>query len=167
MVRLIKTDDISLHVFEGRNIPRYAILSHRWEAGEISLQEVQANLYQHKAGWLKLRQFCQYADSKGHRFVWMDTCCIDKTSSAELSEAINSMFKWYRRAERCYAYLCDVLPRGDLPLSDWMKSFICSEWFERGWTLQELLAQSHKSPDSEARHEQLRQYSCGARLGAR
>ncbi|KAI1612607.1 hypothetical protein EDD36DRAFT_418770 [Exophiala viscosa] len=50
------------------------------------------------------------------------------------------MFKWYRRAERCYAYLYDVLPRGDLPFSDWMQSFRCSEWFERGWTLQELLA---------------------------
>lgn len=140
MIRLIKTDDLSLHVYEGRNVPEYAILSHRWEADEISFQELQGNLNQHKAGWQKLRQFCRYAERRGQRFVWMDTCCIDKTSSAELSEAINSMFRWYRRAKRCVAYLCDVPARGELTVSEWMKKFKCSEWFTRGWTLQELLA---------------------------
>lgn len=140
MIRLIKTSDLSQHVFEGRSVPEYAILSHRWEEGEISLQELQGNLNQHKEGWLKLRQFCQYAERKGHQFVWIDTCCIDKTSSAELSEAINSMFRWYRRAERCYAYLCDVPARSTHNFSDWMKVLRSSEWFSRGWTLQELLA---------------------------
>ncbi|KAK5039839.1 hypothetical protein LTS07_000334 [Exophiala sideris] len=140
MIRLIDTGCLSLQTFEGREVPEYAILSHRWEADEISLQELQGNLNQHKAGWQKLRQFCQYAESKGHRFVWMDTCCIDKTSSAELSEAINSMFKWYRRAKVCYACLCDVPARGDLSATEWTKKFKSSEWFTRGWTLQELLA---------------------------
>ncbi|KIV83756.1 hypothetical protein PV11_05751 [Exophiala sideris] len=140
MVRLINTHDLSLHEFEGRDVPDYAILSHRWEADEISLQELQGNLNPHKAGWQKVRQFCQYAERKGHQYVWVDTCCIDKKSSAELSEAINSMFKWYHRAEVCYAYLCDVPAKGNLTVSEWMKSFRGSEWFTRGWTLQELLA---------------------------
>jgi hypothetical protein len=135
MIRLIKTSDLSQHVFEGRSIPEYVILSHRWEDGEISLQELQGNLNQHKKGWLKLRHFCRYAEQKGHHFVWIDTCCIDKTSSAELSEAINSMFRWYRRAQRCYAYLCDVPPRDDLKVSAWMDIFKSSEWFTRAWTL--------------------------------
>jgi len=141
MIRLIKTSDLSVHIFEGRSVPEYAILSHRWRAGEITLQELEGNLNQHKAGWRKLRQFCLYAEQRGHDFVWMDTCCIDKTSSAELSEAINSMFKWYRRAERCYAYLRDVPATGEKnDYSAWLETFKSSEWFKRGWTLQELLA---------------------------
>lgn len=123
MIRLIKTSDLSLHEFEGRSIPKYAILSHRWEEGEISLQELRENLNQHKRGWLKLRHFCEYAMRQGHDFVWMDTCCIDKSSSAELSEAINSMFNWYRRAKICYAYLCDVPAKGDRTESGWMDVF--------------------------------------------
>ncbi|ORY08191.1 hypothetical protein BCR34DRAFT_675109 [Clohesyomyces aquaticus] len=64
-------------------------------------------------------------------------CCIDKTSSAELSEAINSMFHWYRASARCYAYLSDV---DALPGSDDLPDITHSRWFTRGWTLQELLA---------------------------
>ncbi|KIW13334.1 hypothetical protein PV08_08522 [Exophiala spinifera] len=140
MIRLIKTSDLSQHVFEGRSVPGYVILSHRWEEGEISLGELQGNLNLHKQGWLKLQRFCQFAETRGHRFVWIDTCCIDKTSSAELQEAINSMFRWYRRAECCYVYLCDVPARDDLDLPEWTKIFKASKWFTRGWTLQELLA---------------------------
>lgn len=70
---------------------------------------------------------------------WIDSCCIDKTSSAELSEAINSMFEWYRRAEVCYAYLSDV-SGSSLYFAGLERSFSQSAWFERGWTLQELLA---------------------------
>jgi hypothetical protein len=69
---------------------------------------------------------------------WIDTCCIDKTSSAELSEAINSMFKWYGDAEICYAYLSDVPGNGDID-QQW-KEFANSRWFNRGWTLQELIS---------------------------
>ncbi len=137
MIRLIDTSDLSLHEFEGRSVPAYAIFSHRWEYGEVTLQEVQGNFALHKPGWLKLRQFCQFAEDRGHRFVWMDTCCIDKSSSAELSESINSMYKWYRRAAICYAYLCDVPTRGSRSVLDWMEVFKGSNWFTRSWTLQE------------------------------
>jgi len=47
------------------------------------------------------------------------------------------MFRWYRRATKCYAYLADVsTPTSETPFRD-------SLWFTRGWTLQELIA-----PDS-------------------
>jgi hypothetical protein len=70
---------------------------------------------------------------------WIDTCCIDKTSSAELSEAINSMYMWYQNSQVCYAYLSDVdnlAPEG----LGVFPSFRHSKWWSRGWTLQELLA---------------------------
>lgn len=142
MIRLIRTSDLSLHVFQGHAIPSYAILSHRWEEDEITFAEMQGNLAPHKPGWLKLRQYCAFAARKGHNYAWIDTCCIDRSSSAELSEAINSMFKWYRKADTCYAYLYDVPARGDAAAVEWVNKFGASEWFTRGWTLQELLAPS-------------------------
>lgn len=48
------------------------------------------------------------------------------------------MYRWYQKAEVCYAYLFDV-PSGDehhLRIS----MFAQSRWWTRGWTLQELLA---------------------------
>jgi hypothetical protein len=89
-----------------------------------------------KAGYSKIRGCCKAAAADGFEYVWIDTCCIDKTSSSELSEAINSMYKWYQEAEVCYVYLADVFP--DISTS----SFAKSRWFTRGWTLQELIAPS-------------------------
>ncbi|KAI7195795.1 hypothetical protein KC363_g1252 [Hortaea werneckii] len=100
---------------------RYAILSHRWyPAGDILYADL-ANQHQQKIrdkqGWRKLRYAVDQAERDGFRYVWIDTCCIDKTSSAELSEAINSMFFWYQQAQVCYAYLWDI--SGECPpLSD-------------------------------------------------
>jgi hypothetical protein len=93
------------------------------------------------AGYFKIRCCCALAASMGYRYVWIDTCCIDKTSSAELSEAINSMFKWYKYARQCFAYLSDV-PRSDEKPDAANSAFRQSRWFTRGWTLQELLASS-------------------------
>ncbi|KAI4595348.1 hypothetical protein KJ359_007023 [Pestalotiopsis sp. 9143b] len=59
-------------------------------------------------GMTKILRCVEEALSDGYEYIWVDTCCIDKTSSAELQEAINSMFKWYERAKVCYAYLSDV-----------------------------------------------------------
>jgi Heterokaryon incompatibility protein (HET) len=89
-------------------------------------------------GWKKIVGCCQLALDEGLEWAWIDSCCIDKTSSSELSEAINSMFRWYRDAEICYAYLSDV----SVPLEEVtnMDAFRFSKWFTRGWTLQELLA---------------------------
>ncbi|TBU43670.1 hypothetical protein BD309DRAFT_89836 [Dichomitus squalens] len=81
---------------------------------------------------------CMVARAEGHRYIWIDSCCIDKTSSSELSEAINSMYGWYEEAEVCYAYLADVPPRATPHSKE--SPFGRSRWFTRGWTLQELIA---------------------------
>jgi len=81
----------------------------------------------------------------GQAETMLVTCCIDKTNSAELNEAINSMFRWYRNTARCYLYLSDVSAADPLPNSQfytspsWEPSFRASRWFTRGWTFQELL----------------------------
>lgn len=93
-----------------------------------------------KPGWAKVEMACQCAlQTFNCAWLWDDTCCIDKSSSAELSEAINSMFAWYRDSEICIVFLHDV--DGENPESA-MSSFRNSRWFTRGWTLQELIAPS-------------------------
>ncbi|KAL4731542.1 hypothetical protein ACLX1H_000513 [Fusarium chlamydosporum] len=131
---LINTDTLKLEEFQGK-IPTYAILSHTWGAEEVSFVDWQKNLPEtrKKAGFVKIQQSCQQARADGYGYLWCDTNCIDKRSSAELSEAINSMFNWYKASAVCYAYLSDV-SAGDF------SSFSSSRWFTRGWTLQELLA---------------------------
>ncbi|PIL25336.1 hypothetical protein GSI_13225 [Ganoderma sinense ZZ0214-1] len=86
----------------------------------------------------KVRRACEVARRDGYRYIWIDSCCINKESSAELSEAINSMYNWYRGAQVCYAFLADVPPGGDVRAKD--SKFRESRWFKRGWTLQELVA---------------------------
>jgi hypothetical protein len=152
-MRLLHAKTLDFHDFEGSNIPCYAILSHRWEEGEITYQDMQSPLcrLEGKAGLLKIRQGCQQAVKDGYDYVWVDTCCIDKTSSAELSEAINSMYQWYRRSAVCYAYLSDVQPEtvyktsGVTDLTAQVDASTISQirkskWWTRGWTLQELIA---------------------------
>ncbi|EON68800.1 hypothetical protein W97_08058 [Coniosporium apollinis CBS 100218] len=95
---------------------------------------------ENKAGYKKIRYACAQAVRHGFHYTWIDTCCIDKSSSAELSEAINSMYSWYRQAEVCYAYLADVPANVDTKTMD--SAFAKSRWFTRGWTLQELIGPS-------------------------
>jgi hypothetical protein len=78
----------------------------------------------------------------GFNYVWIDTCCIDKSSSAELQEAVNSMFKWYLHSSICLVYLEDVPTKRDESTDSEIEkaSIIKSRWFTRGWTLQELVA---------------------------
>ena len=139
-MRLLKVEPdgtFSLIRANANKIPRYAILSHTWEADnqEVTFEDFVGGLGERKAGYRKI-QFCgKQASLDGIQYVWVDSCCIDKSSSAELAEAINSMFKWYRNADRCYVYLSDV-PIADVDL----QAFRRSRWFTRGWTLQELLA---------------------------
>ncbi|KAL1941954.1 hypothetical protein VTO73DRAFT_6484 [Trametes versicolor] len=135
------------------NKARYAVLSHVWnkekdEGGfipEPTFQEVAEVVLQHygvlpeEPKFDKLRSFCQVAHTHGYKLAWADMCCIDKTSSAEVSEAIASMFYWYRTADVCYAYLKDV-PSSVQPLVSPEIVLLSSEWFRRGWTLQELIA---------------------------
>jgi hypothetical protein len=98
-----------------------------------------------KIGYKKIRFCAEQAKRDGIRFFWVDTCCIDKSNNNELSEAINSMFRYYRNAFRCYVYLSDVPAtghEGNCQKSElaWESAFRASRWFTRGWTLQELLA---------------------------
>ncbi|KAL7625908.1 hypothetical protein AAE478_005132 [Parahypoxylon ruwenzoriense] len=143
-MRLIDVNTLKLKEFiSASSAPPYAILSHTWESDqEVTFQEWEQprkqeqkrdSVVRHKTGFAKIIGACRRAKQDGLGFLWCDTNCIDKTSSAELSEAINSMFRWYRDSTVCYAYLADV-KKGVEDL------FAKSRWFTRGWTLQELLA---------------------------
>lgn len=143
-MRLLHTSTIKLSEFYDDEIPRYAILSHTWGKEEVSLHDLQnqkvARLNRFE-GYQKIKACCALAAESGYEYVWIDTCCIDKTSSAELSEAINSMYRWYEDAKICYAYLADVsIGEEDLGSPRVETEFCQSRWFTRGWTLQELLA---------------------------
>jgi hypothetical protein len=130
---LINTTTLKLEEFIGEDIPEYAILSHRWRAEEVLFHEIDTPTAYSKKGYAKIKATCQRAKDDGIGYAWIDTCCIDKKSSAELSEAINSMYQWYAKSKVCYAYLDDVVSERNLHKS---------EWFTRGWTLQELIAPS-------------------------
>lgn len=134
---------MGLEEFFGNGIPdRYAILSHRWEQDELSYQDLQARRNRDGAGFIKVQKCCKKALEDGFEWLWVDTCCIDKSSSSELSEAINAMFRWYKASARCYAYLSDVDGTEDGTGCLHWASFKESAWFSRGWTLQELIAPS-------------------------
>ncbi|KAJ9602760.1 hypothetical protein H2200_012540 [Cladophialophora chaetospira] len=141
-MHLLNVNTRKLERFGDSNVPLYAILSHTWDDVEITYQDIQSPGIDKRPEYEKVKRTCELAATHGHDYMWIDTCCIDKTSSAELSEAINSMFNWYRDAAICYAYLADVeLNDPDsLRLPDWNSDFFRSRWFTRGWTLQELIA---------------------------
>jgi len=140
-MRLINTTTLQVEEFQNHEIPEYVILSHTWEEEEVSLQDMQTPACKKKRGYYKIKQCCEKVASDGFTYCWIDTCCIDKTSSAELSEAINSMYKWYQNSRICYAYLSDFEASPDLVMENY-RSFTESRWWTRGWTLQELLAPS-------------------------
>ena len=128
------------------DVPAYAILSHTWGDEEVLFQDIEAGADISKtiikAGWKKI-QFCaKQALADGLQYFWVDTCCIDKKNAVEVGSSINSMFRWYQNAARCYAYLSDV-SKPDTGTDDqkvWEEAFRKSRWFTRGWTLQELIA---------------------------
>lgn len=135
-MRLLNVKTLKLEEFMGDSteMPPYTILSHTWGDEEVSFQDLTSGSGPSLKGYQKLLGCCSKSAKEGFEYTWIDTCCIDKTSSAELSESINSMFAWYQNSHVCYAYLSDVkLLEKDLLFSK-------SRWFERGWTLQELLA---------------------------
>lgn len=169
-MRLLEASTLRLVSVRENALPPYAILSHTWgsDEDEVSLQDIESlrvsylrktfatHPVSRKHGFIKIRESARLALSQGLKFIWVDTCCIDKSSSAELSEAINSMFRWYQNSAVCYALLSDV----DIHASDFGGSRLSgdnqvpffdkvtqavqsSRWFTRGWTLQELLAPSN------------------------
>ncbi|KAM5346102.1 hypothetical protein ACJ41O_009107 [Fusarium nematophilum] len=137
-MRLLNAETFQLEQFYDQDIPDYAILSHTWTKDEVSFQEFSA-ISRNDPRLSKTVGCCRRALGDGLKYVWVDTFCIDKTSSAELSEAINSMYQWYKNSNICYVYLSDVHP-GDGDEDGPGPAFRESRWFTRGWTLQELLA---------------------------
>lgn len=149
-MRSLDTKTYELADFTNQPSPQYVVLSHTWLVSdkpnvvrEITYQDMQN---QHKSikegnyktqGWAKLKNYCDLARSNGWQYAWMDTCCIDKTNSADTQEAINAMFRWYAATGVCYAYLDGVDSR---ELNHSHETFRTARWFTRGWTLQELLA---------------------------
>ncbi|KAI6102869.1 heterokaryon incompatibility protein-domain-containing protein [Pisolithus sp. B1] len=130
----------------------YAILSHRWEEPEVKYEEMigftkmeveERKEVKRRHGYQKIIKSCEQAVKDGYKWLWIDTCCIDKRSSSEQSEAINSMYRWYQNAQVCYVYLNDV-DESTFPAEQDLIKFAESngwpEWFMRGWTLQELIA---------------------------
>ncbi|KAK4185658.1 putative vegetative incompatibility HET containing-domain protein [Podospora australis] len=140
---LINCNDYSLvsNDIDGPNAIPYIILSHTWgnDADEVTFHDMRHafDYAIHKKGFEKIQQTCEIALEAGVMHAWIDTCCIDKSSSAELTESINSMFHWYSRAERCVAYLQDLSPSHHQPTLEELRP---CRWFTRGWTLQELIA---------------------------
>ncbi|KAK4239960.1 heterokaryon incompatibility protein-domain-containing protein [Achaetomium macrosporum] len=127
----LNTETFQLETFVSHETASYAILSHTWGKDETLFEDIRSK----PPGPLNNRPARLATPSEGYRYIWNDTCCIDKSSSAELSEAINSMFEWYRTSQVCYAYLSDIT-RGHAAKLD------SSRWFTRGWTLQELIVPS-------------------------
>lgn len=154
-MKLRSSETLEIYELFGADIDRveYAILSHTWGDDEVTYEDIKSGIksgnheYKSKAGYTKLKHFCAQAEKRGIKWVWADTCCIDKTNNVELSEAINSMWKWYAGSNVCYAYLVDV--PGDLadvsdnrrvPSHPLRQAFERSNYFNRAWTLQELIA---------------------------
>jgi hypothetical protein len=157
-MRLLKYGEdgcLTITSFDQNAIPHYAILSHTWgaDAGEVTFADLANGDgkhkpdYRKKLGYKKIRFCGEQTQQDGLQYFWVDTCCIDKTDKAELSLAIQSMFRWYQDATKCYVYLSDVSTKKRKAESisaefTWEAAFRLSRWFKRGWTLQELLAPS-------------------------
>jgi ankyrin repeat protein len=133
LLRIEIDGNLSLVERSDSDIPPYAILSHTWgrDEDEVTFKDWNDGIAKSKSGYKKIQSCGEQAAKDDLEYFWIDTLCIDKSSSAELSEAINSMYLWYEAADICYAYLDDVPSK---------KSFVESRWFTRGWTLQELVA---------------------------
>lgn len=152
-MRLINTKTYELREFNS-GVPPYAILSHRWEEKEVTFADLSKRIPEDERevwapddpdkliSWMKIKRACKTAreDNRVFEWIWLDMCCINKDSSAELQESLNSMFAWYRNADICLVYLRRI---PDCTIEDASRDgseFRASEWFTRGWTLQELIA---------------------------
>jgi hypothetical protein len=154
-MRLLQRDDIgnySLTPNLPSDVPPYAILSHTWGLDEIVFADLakKPGDWQSKQGFEKIEFCALQAKQDGLRYFWVDTCCIDKSDSIELQTAINSMFRWYRDAKRCYVYLPDV-PSATVSsqqriVTPWEDAFRQSRWFTRGWTLQDARPPKYRFP---------------------
>ena len=110
----------------------YAILSHTWTADEVIYEDLANGNAPSRGAYLKVVYACEQALRDGYDYIWIDTCCIDKRSSAELSESINSMYAWYQQAAVCYAYLAGYTDnKGHLAQCRWFIREVgqISQWY--------------------------------------
>lgn len=138
-MRLLKVDNgrLTLETFVNLEIaPKYVTLSHVWGTDEVTYQDMVEGKAEDKDAFTKILNFARQATTDGYQYIWIDTCCINKTDPFELQETITSMKRIYQNSSITYAYLADVPTRG----ISWKQAFRNSRWFTRGWTLQELLA---------------------------
>lgn len=137
-MRLINTRTLIVEEYLGDQIPKYAILSHTWRDEEVTYQDWEHSDHRSaKKGFRKIQTAWVIAQRHSLEYIWVDMNCINKDSSAEVSEAINSMSAWYQDSSICFVYLDDFhYDSGSLA------DFGTSRWFTCGWTLQELLARS-------------------------
>ncbi|KAI1261245.1 HET-domain-containing protein [Xylariaceae sp. FL1019] len=143
-MRLLNVEKFQLEEYFEPNVPPYVILSHTWDTDEVLFRDIQPAFdgtfeslaWSNKKGARKVFDSAVIAAKKGYKYIWIDTCCIDKSSSSELSEAINSMFNWYIKANICFENH-DIKDNDRQSYSETLKE---SRWFTRGWTLQELIA---------------------------
>lgn len=120
-MRLLNATTYKFHEYVGRDVPKYAVLSHTWGEDEVTFHDMRCEAppesWKAKLGWDKIKKCCILALADSIQFVWVDTCCIDKSSSAELQEAINSKFRWYEESTECYVFVADFeAPPGDVEL---------------------------------------------------
>ncbi|KAH8650128.1 heterokaryon incompatibility protein-domain-containing protein, partial [Xylariales sp. PMI_506] len=147
-MKLLRTDSLEVVEFSPDVIPKYAILSHTWGRQEITWTDLRARTsaglvhssVKKKEGYAKVCRSADVAARDGYHYIWIDSCCIDKTNHAELQEAINSMYKWYERSDVCYVYFEDFDIDNDLETREVDDELKSCRWFTRGWTLQELVA---------------------------
>ncbi|KAL5324627.1 hypothetical protein ACEPPN_009173 [Leptodophora sp. 'Broadleaf-Isolate-01'] len=145
-MRLLHTKLLEVQTFISAAVPDYAILSHRWGGEELTLKDLvddpvsdPRSKARNLSGFSKVQGACNQAINDGYNWIWIDSCCIDRSSSSELQEAINSMWNYYAQSNICYVYMVDVPDRS----AGQDHRFNQSEWFTRGWTLQELIAPNY------------------------
>src|SRR5947199_3042024 len=147
-MRLLKfngSGGFSLTSFSDNNLPDYGVLSHTWgeDGTEVTFKDIQDHTGNNKEGFRKLLFCGNRAQADGLEWFWVDTCCIDKSNNNEVVKYINSMFRWYKNAAKCYVYLSDVSGNALECFSQsgtGKSAFRRSRWFTRGWTLQGFLA---------------------------
>ena len=140
-MRLLNARTLRFESYPTSKTPTYVVLTHTWSTNredEVLFQDIVTQSMAEKPSFLKVAECCRQAVKDQISHVWIDSCCIDSSSSAEVSEAINSMYRWYKEAASCYGYLSDVSLLPDQ--AGFSSEFAHARWFSRGWTLQELLA---------------------------
>jgi len=139
-MRLINCQTLEIEEFNEESLPAFAILSHTWGNDEVSFEIMKASggtggHLRDGNGYKKIKETCRMAKMEGLSHAWVDTCCIDKSSSAELTESINSMFHWYAKSAVCYVFLVDLPTNVEFGVG-----IGSCKWISRGWTLQETIA---------------------------